>query len=329
MERIFNWGIIGMGKIARKFADDLRRLPNARLQAVASASPERARAFAQDYGVPHAYGSYEEILGCPGLDVVYVATPHMLHFSNTMMCLTEKIPVLCEKPFAMNGHEAHRMVDLARRNQTFLMEALWTRFIPSMEYATALIAQGEIGEVHTIKADFGFKTPHDPDSRVFNKTLGGGSLLDIGIYPAMLALSIFGKPAEQDVLAAATFTDTAVDESCMFTFRYPGKRLAFGHSTVAADTPVEAAIYGTEGAIYLHPRWHHSKKITVTEYADGAETKREVDFPFEGWGYAFEAAHVMKCLSEGRTESDRVPLQFTLDLADTLDVIRKKIGLEY
>ncbi|MEI6412507.1 MAG: Gfo/Idh/MocA family oxidoreductase [Bacteroidota bacterium] len=329
MERIFNWGIIGMGKIARKFADDLRLLPNARLHAVASASLDRAQAFAQAYKAPHAYGSYEEIVNCPDLDVVYVATPHILHFSNTMMCLAERIPVLCEKPFAMNGHEAHRMVELARRNQTFLMEGLWTRFIPSMEYALALVAQGEIGEVHTVKADFGFKMPLDPNSRIFNKTLGGGSLLDIGIYPALLALSVFGKPLETDVQAAATFTETGVDESCVFSFQYPGKRLALGHSTVAATTPIEAWIYGTEGTIYLHPRWHHSTRVTVSEYIDGGETKRDMDFPYEGWGYAFEAAHVMKCLAAGKTESDRIPLDFTLDLVDTLDMVRGKIGLEY
>jgi predicted dehydrogenase len=329
MERIYNWGIIGMGKIARKFAEDLRRLPNARLHAVASASPERARAFAHDFNVPHAYGDYEDIVKCPDLDIVYVATPHVLHFSCAMFCLANKIPVVCEKPIAMNLGEAQKMADLARQNNTFLMEALWTRFIPAVEYALALVEQGEIGIVHTVKSDFGFKMPLDPVSRLFDKNLGGGSLLDIGIYPALLALSVLGKPAHNDIQAAATFTTTGVDESCAFTFRYPNNQLALGYSTVAANTPVEAWIHGSEGTIYLYPRWHHTQRLTVSEYDGRLENKREVEFPYEGWGYHFEAAHVMQCLSEGRTESDRVPLQFSLDLIETLDTIREKIGLEY
>lgn len=329
MEKIVNWGIIGLGKIARKFADELRRLPNARLHAVASASIERAGVFAKAYDVEHAYGSYEEIVNCPGLDVVYIATPHVLHFENAMRCLEKNIPVLCEKPFAMNLGEARKMVDLARQNKVFLMEALWTRFIPAVEYALALVAQGEIGTIHTVKADFGFRLPHDPVSRIYDKTLGGGSLLDVGIYPALLALFVLGKPLPEDISAAATFTASGVDESCAFTFKYAGNRLALGHSTITANTPVEAWIYGTEGSIYFHPRWHHTQKLTITEYDGHNDKSRDVEFPYEGWGYAFEAEHVMQCLAEGRTESDRVPLDFTLDLTETLDSIRQKIGLEY
>ncbi len=327
--RIFHWGIIGPGRIARKFADDLRTLPNARLHAVASTSAERARAFADAYGAPHAFGQYADLLDCPGLDVVYIATPHALHAEHALLCLERGLPVLCEKPFAMNLAEARRMVAAAHRHRVFLMEALWTRFIPSMDLALTLIAEGEIGEVHTVKSDFGFKMPFDPHSRLYNKALGGGSLLDIGIYPALLNLLVFGKPAPEDVLAAAAFTATDVDESCAFTFQYPGNRLALAHSTLAANTPVEANLYGTEGTIYLHPRWHHSQRLTISRYAGREEEKRIVDLPYTGWGYAFEATHVMECLEKEMLESDRLPLDFTLDLVETLDIIREKIGLEY
>lgn len=325
----FNWGIIGPGKIARKFADDLRRLPNAKLHAVASTSFERALNFAAEFGAAHAYGSYEDMVHSPGLDVVYVATPHMFHCENTLLCLENGIPVLCEKPFAMNAHDARRMIAAARRNRVFLMEALWTRFIPAVEQAIELAGNGAIGQVHTVKADFGFHMPFDPASRVFNKALGGGSLLDIGIYPALLALFIFGKPAEEDILAAATFTQTEVDESCIFTFQYPGKCLALGHSTIAANTPVEAWLFGTEGTIYMHPRWHHTQQLTVSKYEDRTEVKRDLHFPYEGWGYSFEAAHVMQCLENEMLESDKVPLDFTLDLVETLDAVREKVGLVY
>ena len=327
--RIFHWGIIGPGRIARKFADDLRTLPNARLHAVASTSAERARAFADDYGAPHAYGRYADLLDCPGLDVVYIATPHALHCEHALLCLEHGLPVLCEKPFAMNLAEARRMVHAAHRHRVFLMEALWTRFIPAMDHALTLVAEGEIGEVHTVKSDFGFKMPFDPQSRLFNKALGGGSLLDIGIYPALLNLLVFGKPQPEDIQAAATFTATDVDESCAFTFQYPGNRLALAHSTLAAITPIAANLYGTEGTIYLHPRWHHPQRLTISRYDGREEHKRQVDMPYEGWGYAFEAAHVMDCLEKEMLESDRLPLDFTLDLVETLDTIREKIGLEY
>ncbi|TNE65026.1 MAG: Gfo/Idh/MocA family oxidoreductase [Bacteroidetes bacterium] len=329
MADTFNWGIIGLGRIARKFADDLKLLPNARLHAVASTSQERASAFAEEYSAPFAYGRYEDIVNCPDLDVVYIATPHVMHAENTLLCLENGLPVLCEKPFAMNRQEAIRMISTARRQRVFLMEALWSRFIPAINYVLALAAQGEIGTVHTVKADFGFHMPFDPNSRVFNKALGAGSLLDIGIYPALLALFALGKPMPEDILAAAAFTSTEVDESCAFTFKYPENRLALGHSTIAANTPVEAWLYGTEGTIYLHPRWHFARKVTVSHYEGNSVGQRDMEFPFEGWGYQFEAAHVMECLAQERLESDLVPLDFTLDLVETLDVIRERIGLEY
>ena len=172
--RTIRWGIIGPGKIARKFADDLRLVPHAQLHAVASSSLVRAQAFALPYDAPHAFGRYEDIVRCPDLDIVYVATPHVFHYEHTMLCLENGLSVLCEKPFAMHGAQARQMVETARRKGLFLMEALWTRFIPAVDYALALIEQGEIGAVHTVKADFGYFMPFDADSRVYNKALGGG-----------------------------------------------------------------------------------------------------------------------------------------------------------
>jgi predicted dehydrogenase len=327
--KTYNWGIIGLGKIARKFADDLKLLPNARLHAVASTSGERARAFADDYNVPHAFDSYEAIAQCPDLDVVYVATPHVWHCENTLLCLENKIPVLCEKPFAMNTAQARRMVAAARKNRVFLMEALWTLFIPAVKHACTLVEEGTIGEVHTVTADFGFHMPFDPKSRLFNKALGGGALLDIGIYPALLSLYMLGKPDAEDVTATATFSLTDVDESCVFTFKYPGNKLALGHATVVAHTPVEAMLYGAKGSIQLHRRWHHATRLTVKQYADGEQPGQVIDIPYNGWGYCYEAAHVMDCLDNDLLESNIVPLDFTLDLVETLDAIREKIGLEY
>jgi predicted dehydrogenase len=324
-----NWGIIGLGKIARQFADDLQHLPGAKLHAVASTSMDRAEAFAAEFGAAHAFGRYADIVNCPGLDVVYVATPHPLHCENTLLCLENGLPVLCEKPFAMNFTEARRMVSAARRNRVFLMEALWSRFIPGFEKVVQMVEAGEIGRLHTIKADLGFKMPMDLNSRVYNKALGAGALLDLGIYPAMLALSFFGKPAPEDVCASATFTNTDVDESCAFNFQYPEGCLALSHATIAANTSLGAHLYGTEGTIFMHPRWHHPQKITISKYDGRQETFQDLDIPYLGRGYHYEAAHVMQCLENELLESDVVPLDFSLDLMETLDVVREKIGLEY
>jgi predicted dehydrogenase len=327
--KIYNWGIIGLGRIARKFASDLKLLPNARLHAVASTSAERASAFATEFGATHAFSRYEDLVNCPDLDVVYIATPHIFHYENSLLCLENKIPVLCEKPFAMNGIQALQMVATARKHRVFLMEALWTLFIPGVRHALELVEKGEIGKLHTIKSDFGFKMPFDPASRVYNKALGGGSLLDIGIYPVLLSTYLFGRPDSENIQATATFGPTDVDESCVFAFQYPDNRLAMGHSTVAARTLIDAWLYGTEGTIRLHPRWHHTKKITVSKYEGIEEIMHDIEMPYDGWGYQYEAAHVMDCLEREMLESDVVPLNFTLDLTETLDNIRGKIGLEY
>lgn len=324
-----NWGILGLGKIARKFAEDLKQLPHARLLAVASNSPERAAAFGAEFGATHVFHRYEDLAQCPDLDVVYIATPHPFHCENTLLCLENGRAVLCEKPFAMNLHQARQMVAAARRNRVFLMEALWTRFIPAIEQAFSWVAEGKIGHLHTIKSDLGFKMPFNPNSRLFNKNLGAGALLDLGIYPALLACSLFGKPDPENILAAAAFTPTDVDESCAFTFQYLGGKMALGHATLAANTSLGAHLYGTEGTIYLHPNWHHTQRLSISKYDGRAETWEEHAFPYEGNGYAYEAAHVMQCLDQQMLESDVVPINFSLDLIETLDTIRTKIGLEY
>jgi predicted dehydrogenase len=329
MSKTLNWGIIGPGKIARKFADDLKRVPAARLHAVASTSPERARDFAHTHHVPHVFDRYEDMVHCPDLHIVYVATPHTLHCANTLLCLDHGLSVLCEKPFAMNSVEARSMVALARQKGVFLMDALWTRFIPATCKALEIIQAGTIGEVHTVKSDFGFFAPFDPHSRLFNKSIGGGSLLDIGIYPVLFSLFVLGVPQPEHIDALATFASTDVDDTCHFTFRYADKKLAIGHSTVRANTPIEAFIYGTKGHIQLHTRWHHAHQLTVVRY-EGREAHSEtIDLSYEGWGYQFEAAHVTERVLQGHLESDLVPLDFSLALMETLDTIREKIGLQY
>lgn len=323
--KITNWGIIGLGKIAHKFAQDLALLPNARVNAVASRSQERSNAFAQQYNAQHAFGSYADMVDCPDLDVVYVATPHVTHMENTLLCLRHRIPVLCEKPFGMNLQEVQKMVMTAQENKTFLMEALWTRFSPTLDKALEIIDNEMIGTAYAVKADFGFKPNFDPQSRLFDPKLGGGSLLDIGIYPAFLALLILGKPDQ--IKAFASIGTTGVDEELGAILQYENGKMAHIHSTIRANTKTEAFIYGERGTIHIHTRWHEPN-TSMTLLRNG---ERPENFTFDqfGNGYSYEAEEVMRCLQDGKSESKRLPLKFSVDLIQLLDDIRKEAGIRY
>lgn len=319
-----NWGIIGLGKIAHKFAADLQLLPNTKLHAVASQSLDRARAFAAQYHAKYAYGTYDEIVNCPELDVVYIATPHVLHCENTILCLRHRIPVLCEKPLAINLREAQKMILTAQQQQTFLMEAIWTRFMPTIDKTLRLIEQGVIGRVLSIKADFGFNAPFDPRGRIFNQQLGGGALLDIGVYPAFLALLIMGKPT--GIKAFAKMSLSGVDQEIGAVLQYEDGRLAHLHANIAAKTKTEAFIYGEKGTIHLHTRWHEQTSMSLLL---NDARPQNFHFDYKGKGYHYEATHVMDCLQSGALESTLLPLQFSNDLTTLLDNIRKEAGIVY
>ncbi len=324
MTKTYNWGIIGPGKIAHKFAQDISRIKYARVHAVASRSVDRARQFAEAYGAAHYFGSNEALLECPDLDIVYVASPHTSHHEHTLQCLRAGIPVLCEKPFALNARQVREMIAAAREHNAFLMEALWTRFLPTTIKALNLIKDGAIGRPLSVKADFGFKAPFEPEGRLYNPALGGGSLLDIGIYPVFLALLILGKPSK--IKALAHLGQTGVDEECGITFQYEDGRMAHLHSTLRAGTKTEAFIYGEQGTIHLHTRWHEPTSMTLIS-SEG----RPQDFRFD-WhsnGYNYEAEEAMRCLAQGLTESPLMPLSFSLELIELLDAVRREIGLVY
>jgi len=319
------WGILGPGKIAHKFAQDLTNIPNAELYAVGSRSMDRAQSFADTYQIPHAFGSYHDLAAFDPLDVIYIATPHNGHFENTLMCLGQGKAVLCEKPLAINGREVNQMIKEAQQQGVFLMEAIWTRFLPQTHYVLDLISQGMIGEVHSVKADFGFPAPYDPQGRLFNPNLGGGALLDIGIYPLFLSLLILGKPT--DIKASAVMAPTGVDVEHGILLTYETNTCAHLHATLRNLTRSEAFIYGTEGYIQIHTRWHEPPG-TVT-LVRGEERPMVKDFPDSSNGYRYEALEVMNCLEQGKKESDQLPHQFSRDLMELLDTVRVRMGLVY
>jgi predicted dehydrogenase len=324
MSRIYNWGILGCGKIARKFSKDLKLLPNARLYAAASRELQKAGAFAEELGFSRPYGSYEEMVADPDVDIVYVATPHSHHHDHVLLCLGHDKAVLNEKAFALNHKEASEMADRARMKGVFLMEAFWTRFQPSFIKTLEIIRSGELGALKVVRSDFAFNAPKDPRNRLYNIGLGGGSLLDIGIYPVFAALSTLGRP--EQIKALATFAPTGTEESIAMVFQYPGGELASLFSSFAAQSLTTSEFVCEYGSIKLARRWFTPSLITVC-YSNKPE--KTISFEEHGTGYHHEASHVMECLDAGKSESDMMPLSFSLDLMETLDRIRKEAGIVF
>jgi predicted dehydrogenase len=322
--KMYNWAILGCGKIARKFSSDLKLLPNARLYAAASRDINNAQQFASDIGFEKAYGSYEAMLADREIDIVYVATPHSHHHQHVLMCLHAGKAVLNEKAFALTLKEAKEMVETARAKGVFLMEAFWTCFQPSFLKAMEILASGELGKLRIIRSDFAFNAPKDPEKRLYNIALGGGSLLDIGIYPVFAALKVLGKPKR--IKALATFADSGAEESIAMVFQYQGGELASLYSSFATYSFVTTEYNCELGTIKLNRRWMAPTTVTVWREGNHEET---ISFENQGFGYQHEAAHVMECLDAGRTESDRMPLDFSLLIMETLDRIRREAGIVF
>ncbi|MHA6280976.1 Gfo/Idh/MocA family protein [Salinimicrobium sp. CAU 1759] len=317
------WGIIGPGKIAGKFATSLKEVKDAELYAVASRSFERAEFFAKENGATKAYGSYEEMLQDEELDVVYIATPHVFHYEHTLLCLKNEKAVLCEKPFAINRQQVEEMISTAREKQVFLMEAMWTPFLPHIKYVIDIVNSGKYGKIKTLTADFGFNAPFIETGRLFLKRLGGGSLLDIGIYPVFLALHSLGIP--EKIEAKAQLGKTKVDEVCDVVFSYQHGVTAELHSTIIKKTPTVAEFELDKAIIKISSRWHEPATVTITT-PQGAETK---SFDVASYGYEYEARHVNDMLRKGRIESDVMSFEKSVQLISLLDQIRKEIKLEY
>src|SRR5688500_1947963 len=267
------WGILGCGKIANKFASDLKLVEDATLLAVASRDPLKSETFSKEHKPALVFNSYEALVECHDVDAIYVATPHGMHYEHAMLCIRHGKAVLCEKAFALNLAQAREMIDFARRKKVFLMEAFWTKFLPQYQKAMEIISAGRIAEVQLIQSDFGFRAPEPRAQRLFDPVLGGGSLLDIGIYPVFIAQSILRKPTQ--VHAFITPYQSAVDEQCAMTMKFAGGALAVLSSTFAVETPVEAVIAGTEGRIVMRDRFHNASG--TVELVTGRDQVQNID----------------------------------------------------
>ncbi len=324
MKRVINWAILGPGKIAHKFADAFRSVPDAKLFAIASRDAARGKEFARLFKVPNTYDSYEALVADSEVDIIYIATPHPFHYEQTLLCLNHKKAVLCEKPLTLSHRRASEMVSLARSQSTFLMEGMWSRFFPATIKTVDLIRAGVIGEIKFLRADFGFVAPYNPEGRVFNLKLGGGAQLDVGVYPMFLALLVLGKP--QKIQALAQRALTGADETTSAQFYFKNGSIAHIVSSVAADTAKQAEIIGTLGTLVMHSPWHKSQSITVKKNTGETEI---FDLPYPGIGFEFQLEHATACVQGGLKESNLMPHELSLLMAETADEILRQCGIVY
>ena len=320
--KTIKWGIIGLGKIANKFATDLAEIENTKLVAVASRSKENAIEFAIKHNATKAYGSYYDLVNDADVDAVYIATPHSFHKEHTILCLHHKKAVLCEKPFAMNLQEVEEMIAVAKENNVLLMEALWTFFLPHFNYVIDIVKKEKFGKLKSLEADFGFFREFDTNSRLFKKEVGGGSLLDIGIYPIFVALSTLGIPENID--AKATFFKNGADAECTMDFNYNDAKATL-KSTLLENTPTQAIFTFETAVVKINTKFHEPSTVTIIKN----NTEETIDFNYKTIGYNYETEHFNQLLRDGKKESTIMTFDFSKMLIKTLDEVRALIGLEY
>ena len=310
-----HWGILGTGGIARTFTEDLLLLGH-EVAAVGSRAAATAEEFAARYGIARAYGSYAELAADDAIDVVYVATTHNAHHAAARTCLEAGRAVLVEKPLTTNAADAEDLVALARRQGVFAMEAMWTRFNPLIVRLRELVADGAIGEVKAVYADFSENFPFDASHRLWAPDLAGGALLDLGVYPVSFAWMLLGEPAT--VQAVTTPAPTGVDANTGILFGYGSGAVALLHCGFMAKTPQSATVTGTAGWIEVAgPFWHPD---AMTVHRDGAEPET-FTLEVSGQGYTYQAEEVARCVAAGLTESPLMPLDESVAILRTLDVI--------
>ena len=323
MNKNIGWGILGPGKIAQSFVNDLKFVDDGVLAAVASRNKDRAVKFASTNNATHAFGSYEELFTCDAVDIIYIATPHTGHMEWAMKAMQAGKNVLCEKPLGISLQEVEKMIACAKENKVFLMEGLWSRFNPTIQKVKHLIDTGELGKVSYIHADFAFYgLDSAEDGRILNPDLAGGSILDIGIYPIFLAYLIFGKPKK--IHATSNFHKTGVEIQTSMIFDYEEAQ-AILYSGLTTKSKMRAEIQGDQGSIFIDPRWHEAQGFSLLK--GESETRNEL--PTKGSGFENEIEEVHACLKAGKLQSDLWSHQNSIDLSSLLDEVRRQSGVVF
>ncbi|HTL40418.1 MAG TPA: Gfo/Idh/MocA family oxidoreductase [Pseudolysinimonas sp.] len=325
MTEHLRWGILGTGWIAEEQTKDLKVLGSP-VTAVGSRTQERADAFAAAHGIPQAHGSYEALVADPDVDVIYVATPHPMHAADAILALNAGKHVLVEKAFTVNAGEARSVVDLAHERGLVALEAMWTRWLPHMVRIREIIAAGTLGDVRTLIADHTQKLPADPAHRIQNPDLGGGALLDLGIYPVSFAWDLFGAPASVQAHSSPTPV-TGVDRQTAMILGYDGGQQAVLQCALDTAGPNRAVILGTEARIEVDGVWYTPTSFRVV--APDGSVLEAYESRVEGRGMQFQAAELESLVAAGALDSDVLPSAQTVAIIETLDEVRRQIGLTY
>lgn len=323
---VFKWGIIGPGSIAGDFTRDLVLQQDQQhiVQSILSHTEKTAGAFAEKYNVPHVCFNLDDFLSSD-INAVYIATPHTLHYEQALACLQARKPVLCEKPVTINAKQLQHLADTSRADNTFLMEGMWIRFLPSINKVLQLVQEGKIGELISVKANMSYRAPHEDHSRYFDPELGGGSLLDLGVYPVFLATLLMGKPAA--VKAVAAVSDKGIDEACSILLDYPGNRYAVLESSLVTDLELSAEIAGKKGKIKILSPWNETPEAIQVDIYD----QHKIEYPchWEGRGFQFEVKEMMNCLKLGLTESPLMSHDLSMQVMNIMDEVRKQVNVKY
>ena len=351
--KIIRWGILGTGRIAQAFAQDLCQLPNNELMAVGAESLQDARQFAAEFSSPHAYGSYDELVADPEIDIIYIVTPVVFHKEHIFLCLKAGKPVLVEKPFSMTAIEARQITAYARSQNLFCMEAMWMRFIPAMQKAIELLKSDAIGDIYMISASLGFYNAFDPQHQLFDPALGGGAILDMGIYPLSLIYQLLGEPSA--VSSQAHIGASGVDEQTAVLLGFPDGQIASLSAGIRGNGRNDAFIMGTRGTMHIHTPLYRPTVLTISQYKPSTTKSaqnssfitrirenplahklyqqsqkivrrirgnQQIKVSCDGHGYGYEAAEAARCLQEGLRESPVMPLDETIAIMMIMDTIR-------
>lgn len=324
MSQEFKWGILGTGGIARAFARDLTFLNNHIVAAVGSRTKEKAEEFAIEFPGCTAHGSYEKLVTNPEIDAIYVATPHPMHLTNTILALKAGKPVLCEKPFSINASQARAMVEASIENNVALLEAMWMRFLPHIHQVRKIITSGVLGDIISVTADHGQRLADQGIARLVEPSLAGGALLDLGIYPVSFAHMVLGVP--EKVQASAVMTDKGVDASTSILFTYASGAQAILTTTMIAQTPCRAVVSGVNGWLEIDRTFYNPTTMRVHLY-DGTTT--EYPSNYQGHGLREQAIEFANIVRTGKFESEYLTHKHILEIMDLMDLIRDKIGLKY
>ncbi len=324
MKKNYRWGILGAGRIAEKFCTALNFVEGATVYAVASRDIEKAKAYASKFKATKFYDNYEDLMQDDNIDIIYIATPHAFHYEQTMACLKKGKHVLCEKPMALSYRQTAAMINAAKEYKVFLMEGVWTACMPFIGKIKELITADVIGKLQYVSADFGFNTPVDLEGRLYNKSLGGGSMMDVGIYPLFFATLLLGEPSL--VKAAYKLSVTGVDEYINVVLQYPDGEAAHLLSSIHFNTAIEAEIVGTKGRIKISNPWFKATDFTLYLEDDKVQN---FSMPHMSNGFEYEIEEVMNCLDKGLLESEKMPHQLTLLISKIMEDVLMQGGVVY